>query len=101
MNIDPLDEKMRAFGFDVQSIDGHDLGAIVSTFDALPATSGERPQAIIANTIKGKGIGYMELNPAFHVGGPTLGDAYEAAVREIRGETSSPTKHWPRGKTRL
>jgi transketolase len=101
MNIDPLDEKMRAFGFEVQSIDGHDFDAIVSTFDALAETSGERPQAIIANTVKGKGIGYMELNPAFHVGGPTLGDAYAEAVREIRGETSSPRNPWPRGKTRL
>jgi transketolase len=101
MNIDPLDEKMRAFGFEVQGIDGHDFDAIVSTFDSLPDTSCERPQAIIANTIKGKGLGYMELNPLFHVGGPTQGDAYEEAVREIRGGTSSPRKHWPRGKTRL
>jgi transketolase len=101
MNIDPLDAKMRAFGFDVQTIDGHDFDEIVASFDALPETAGERPQALIANTVKGKGIGYMELNPAFHVGGPTLGDAYEEAMREIRGETSSPRQHWPRGKTRL
>jgi transketolase len=101
MNIDPLDEKMRAFGFEVQSIDGHDFDAVVPAFDGLPETSGERPQAIIAHTVKGKGIGYMELNPAFHVGGPTLGDAYEEAVREVRGETESPRKPWPRGKTRL
>ena len=99
MNIDPLDEKMASFGFDVQTIDGHDLEQIVATFDALPPTSGERPQAIIANTIKGKGVGRMELNPAWHVGGPTEGEEYDAIVSEIRGETSTPTDYWPRGKT--
>jgi transketolase len=99
MNIDPLDEKIASFGFDVQTIDGHDLDEIVATFDALPPTSGDRPQAIIANTIKGKGVGHMELNPAWHVGGPIEGEAYDQIVSEIRGETSSPTDYWPRGKT--
>ncbi|HJM88966.1 MAG TPA: transketolase [Dehalococcoidia bacterium] len=99
MNIDPLDEKIASFGFDVQTIDGHNLEQIVATFDALLPTSGDRPQAIIANTIKGKGVGHMELNPAWHVGGPIEGDAYDAIVSEIRGETSSPQDYWPRGKT--
>jgi transketolase len=97
MNIDPLDKKIEAFGFDVQVTDGHDLNQIVETFDSLPPVSHDRPQAIIANTIKGKGIGYMELNPAWHVGGPLLGEAYEAAVREIRGETRSDYNPWPHG----
>jgi transketolase len=100
MNIDPLDQKIAAFGFDVQVIDGHDLDQIVATFDALPPVSNGRPQAIIANTVKGKGIGYMELNPAWHVGGPLLGEAYEAAVREIRGEIRSEYKPWPHGVLR-
>jgi transketolase len=100
MDIDPLDKKIEAFGFDVQVIDGHDLDQIVETFDALPPVSHDRPQAIIANTVKGKGIGYMELNPAWHVGGPLLGEAYEAAVREIRGETQSDYNPWPRGVLR-
>jgi transketolase len=99
MNIDPLDEKIASFGFDVRTIDGHDLDEIVTTFDALPPTSGDRPQAIIANTIKGKGVGHMELNPAWHVGGPIEGDAYDALVSEIRGETSTAKDYWPRGKT--
>jgi len=100
MNIDPLDKKIEAFGFDVRVIDGHDLDQIVETFDSLPPVSHDRPQAIIANTVKGKGIGYMELNPAWHVGGPLLGEAYEAAVREIRGETRSEYTPWPRGVLR-
>lgn len=90
MNIDPLDKKIEAFGFDVHTIDGHDFEDILSTFNSLPAASGERPQAIIANTIKGKGLGFMELNPAWHLGGPLEGDDYESAVREIRGEHSTP-----------
>ncbi len=101
MNIDPLDEKIAAFGFEVQTIDGHDLDQIVETFDSLPPTSGQKPQAIIANTIKGKGVGYMELNPMWHVGGPIEGEAYEELVREIRGEVSTPATHWPRGKTTI
>jgi transketolase len=100
MNIDPLDKKIEAFGFDVRVIDGHDFDQIVETFDALPPVSGDRPQAIIANTVKGKGIGYMELNPAWHVGGPLLGEAYEAAVREIRGEIRSDYNPWPHGVLR-
>jgi transketolase len=100
MNIDPLDKKIEAFGFDVQVIDGHDLDQIVETFDGLPPVSRNRPQAIIANTVKGKGIGYMELNPAWHVGGPLLGEAYDAAVREIRGEIRSEFKPWPHGVLR-
>lgn len=101
MNIDPLEKKMEAFGFDVQTIDGHDFDTIVETFDGLPPTSSGRPQGIIANTIKGKGVGYMELNPFYHVGGPLEGEKYEEFVREIHGEISSPRNPWPRGKTRI
>ncbi len=90
MNIDPLDKKIEAFGFDVQTIDGHDLDAIVRTFESLPSPRDDRPQAIIANTIKGKGLGFMELNVAWHVGGALEGDDYENAVREIRGEIHTP-----------
>ena len=100
MNIDPLDKKIEAFGFDVRVIDGHDFDQIVETFDSLPPVTRDRPQAIIANTVKGKGIGYMELNPAWHVGGPLLGEAYEAAVREIRGEMRSEYNPWPHGVLR-
>jgi transketolase len=95
MNIDPLEKKIEAFGFHVQTIDGHDLDQIVETFDALPPTSHNQPQAIIANTVKGKGIGYMELNPAWHVGGPLVGQAYEDAIREIRGEIRTEQTPWP------
>lgn len=61
--MDPLDEKIAAFGWEVRIVDGHDYNALIDAFH--PAEQG-RPVAVIANTIKGKGISYMEDNVAWH-----------------------------------
>ena len=61
--LDPLDEKLESFGFEVRVIDGHDYGQL---WDALqPSTTG-KPVAIIANTIKGKGVSFIEDRVEWH-----------------------------------
>ncbi|GAA0587655.1 transketolase [Rhizomicrobium electricum] len=63
--IAPLADKWRAFGWEVFEIDGHDIPQILSTFHRAATTRG-KPSCIIANTIKGKGVPYMEGSPAWH-----------------------------------
>lgn len=65
---EPYPDKWRAFGWNVVEIDGHDMGQLVAAIDALPATDSNRPTVIIAETIKGKGVDFMERNLAWHAG---------------------------------
>jgi len=58
MSLEPLEEKWRSFGWSVRRIDGHDMAAIVETLEALPFEPG-RPSAIIADTVKGKGVSFI------------------------------------------
>ncbi|MCC6456542.1 MAG: transketolase [Caldilineaceae bacterium] len=81
MSIEPLADKWRAFNWDVHEVDGHNLAALVETFDSLPR-EGERPQMIIAHTIKGKGVKYMEESRLWHLGHLAGADA-EATIEEI------------------
>ncbi len=72
MNIDPLDDKLRAFGWDVVTIDGNDMYAVCEAFQNMPPSdplSRRRPLAIISNTVKGKGVDFMEHNVKWHGGG--------------------------------
>ena len=68
MHLEPYADKWRAFGWDTVEIDGHDMRAIVDTLDNLPPSSGDKPVAIIADTIKGKGLSFMEKNIGWHAG---------------------------------
>jgi len=61
----PLADKWRAFGWGTREIDGHDLPAIVAALDALPFEPG-RPSAIVAHTVKGKGVSFMENRAEWH-----------------------------------
>jgi len=63
--LEPLADKWRAFGFSVREVDGHDVAALRETFAALPFSKG-KPNAIVAHTLKGRGIPFAELNPAWH-----------------------------------
>lgn len=65
LRLDPLAEKWRAFTWDVQEIDGHDMAAIVGALDRATRVTG-RPQAIIARTVKGKGVSFLEGVVGFH-----------------------------------
>jgi transketolase len=65
MGLEPLAAKFRAFGWGVAEIDGHDVNAILKAFGRASATHG-RPSMLIAHTIKGKGVPYMENIPQWH-----------------------------------
>ena len=58
-----LEDKFKAFGWNVVSCDGHDIAALD---DALKLEHGERPLVVIAKTVKGKGVSFMEGNPLYH-----------------------------------
>lgn len=68
MNIDPLDKKWEAFGWKVASVDGHDFKKLCGALDDAIAYKGG-PYLIIANTVKGKGVDFMEDVAAWHYGG--------------------------------
>jgi len=65
MRLEPLAAKWRAFDWAIAEIDGHDMREILTTFRRASATTG-RPSVIIAHTVKGKGVRYMENVPAWH-----------------------------------
>ena len=77
MEVEPLAEKWRAFGWHTLEIDGHDIAAVQKAFADAAATKG-KPTAIIAHTIKGKGVSFMENNPKFHGSAPTADECAKA-----------------------
>jgi transketolase len=81
MPIESLADKFKAFNWNVQLVDGHDLDEIEHALKNAPAAGG-KPHAIIAKTIKGKGVSFMENNIAWHGSAPKKEDA-DKAVKEI------------------
>ena len=77
MNLEPLIRKWQAFGWHVIDIDGHDFGQILAAFHRAEETK-DKPTVVIARTIKGKGVSFMENNVAFHGKAPTREEAQEA-----------------------
>jgi transketolase len=65
---EPYPDKWRAFGWNVVEIDGHDMSALVKAVDDLPAPDSDRPTVVICETVKGKGVDFMERNLAWHAG---------------------------------
>ena len=82
MNIDPLSDRLRDFGWAVDEVDGHDMNQIVSSLEKVPFEPG-RPSAIIANTVKGKGVSFMENVPMWHYRAPRE-EEVEVALRELK-----------------
>ncbi|MEI6242825.1 MAG: transketolase [Chlamydiota bacterium] len=70
LEIAPLQDKWKAFGWNTFEIDGHDYGAISQVFNHFPSSNG-KPTAVIAHTIKGKGISFMEDDNNWHYRLPT------------------------------
>ncbi|MBO4265536.1 MAG: transketolase [Clostridia bacterium] len=81
MNPHPIDEKFKAFGFEVMVIDGHDFDQIEAAYKKAKETKG-KPFAIIAKTIKGKGVSFMEDQASWHGTAPNE-EQYQAAVKEL------------------
>jgi transketolase len=65
---EPYPDKWAAFGWNVVQVDGHDMAQLVAAIDALPDAASDRPTVIIAETVKGKGVDFMEHNLAWHAG---------------------------------
>lgn len=83
MNIEPLADKWRAFGWEVHEIDGHDLAQVVTLLRMVKLDeTRDKPCCIIAHTVKGRGVSYMETEAGWHLGYLSPTDA-EAARREI------------------
>ncbi|MEY4382175.1 MAG: hypothetical protein RJA92_1555 [Bacteroidota bacterium] len=78
---DPLAQKWESFGWAVQEIDGNNIPAITAAFDSLPFEKG-KPSVIIANTVKGKGVSFMENQIKWHHGVPSE-EQYHQAQNEL------------------
>lgn len=77
MNIEPIDEKFKAFGWNVITIDGHDFEEIFEALEEAKKTTG-KPTMIIANTIKGKGVSFMENQVGWHGKAPNSEESAKA-----------------------
>ena len=82
MNLEPLPEKWKAFGWHTIEVNGHDLSQLIAAFDEAKGVKG-KPTVIIAHTIKGKGVSFMENNVDFHGKAPTLAEM-EKALEELK-----------------
>lgn len=84
MPLDPLVDKWRAFGWNAFEIDGHDFGQIFEVIEQAKETRG-KPTMIVANTIKGKGVSFMENQAEWHSGPPAM-EQYTKAMEELHAK---------------
>jgi transketolase len=82
MTVEPLADRFASFGWAVTRIDGHDLKQILATLDGLAPAGEGKPQLIIADTVKGRGVSWMELSLNWHVGN-LVGEDYDDAEAQI------------------
>lgn len=78
----PIDEKFRSFGFQIINIDGHDIEEIIKAFEVAKNVK-DKPTCIIAKTVKGKGVAFMENQAGWHGKAPNQ-EQYEEAIRRIK-----------------
>ena len=95
MAVEPLVERFEGFGWEASRIDGHDFEAILGALDALPPVGEGRPQVIIADTVKGRGVAMMEGALNWHVGN-LEGEDYEAVMAELDAGLAPATWEHPR-----
>jgi transketolase len=77
---EPYPDKWAAFGWNVVNIDGHNMAQLVDALDALPSSDSKRPTVIICETVKGKGVDFMERNLAWHAGSLGAADLERAVA---------------------
>ena len=82
ISLEPYADKWRAFNWNVVEIDGHDMGQIVDALDNLPPSTSDKPTVIIASTVKGKSVSFMEKNIGWHAGALSIEDM-EKALADI------------------
>ena len=88
MTVAPVDEKFASFGWEAHVVDGHDPQALSEAIDAAKLAVG-KPSVIVAKTVKGKGVSFMENAVGWHGKAPNKGQA-EQALAELRGGPASP-----------
>jgi transketolase len=79
--LEPLADKWRSFGWHVIDVDGHDIAALQAAFAEAAQTKGQ-PTCLLARTIKGKGVSFMENNPKFHGAAPNPAE-FDLAMQEL------------------
>lgn len=82
MNLDPLADKFKAFNWDVHEVDGHNLAELDSLLSSAKISRNGKPKCIIAHTIKGRGVSFMENNLAWHYRSPNEAE-FRAAQLEL------------------
>lgn len=83
MSVYPIDEKFKSFGFETINVDGHNIQELISAFEQAKKVKG-KPTPIIANTIKGKGVSFMENEASWHGKAPNE-EQYKQAMKELGG----------------
>ena len=86
-NPHPIDEKFKAFGWEVVIVDGNDVAALREVLNNVPAVEG-KPTFVIANTVKGKGVSFMEGVKKWHHGVPS-DEQYEQAIQELKSQLTA------------
>ncbi len=81
MNLEPFSQKWQAFGWHIIEVDGHDLAQLVNAYEQAKTVKG-KPTVIIAHTVKGKGVSFMENKVDFHGKAPTA-DEVKKALEEL------------------
>jgi len=86
LRLEPFEQKWRDFGWNARSVDGHDTEALKEAFDWARENAGSRkPSVILAHTVKGKGVSFMENEILWHYRTPQ-GEEYEAALKELEAQ---------------
>ena len=84
MPTEPIDDKFRSFGFDVLTMNGHDMVDVLSTLTKAKHMRGGKPICVLARTVKGKGVGFMEHSLDWHGKAPN-DEQYKKAIAELKG----------------
>ena len=86
LQLEPFEDKWRDFGWNAQSVDGHDVRALRAAFERAKGNAGNgKPSVVLAHTVKGKGVSFMENNILWHYRTPQ-GEEYEAALKELEAQ---------------
>jgi transketolase len=82
MNVESITDKFASFGWDTHRVDGHDVPALLAGLAALAPAHHRRPQVVVCDTVKGRGVHLMEYSPDWHVGN-LAGEDYDRVMAEL------------------
>ena len=86
LRLEPFEDKWRDFGWNVERVDGHDVRALRGAFERAKGNAGSgKPSVVLAHTVKGKGVSFMENNILWHYRTPQ-GEEYRAALKELEAQ---------------